>query len=77
MQGETAAVERAFRAEYGRRIASLTRRFGDIDIAEEAAGEGSLASIASTTSCRQARPVPSLPDTASARVSLAGTAQAR
>src|ERR1044072_6943786 len=35
----TAAVERVFREEYGRLIASLVRRFGDIDIAEEAAGE--------------------------------------
>ena len=39
MQGGTAAVERVFREEYGRLIASLVRRFGDIDIAEEAAGE--------------------------------------
>src|SRR3954470_23835533 len=39
MQGGKAAVERVFREEYGRLIASLTRRFGDIDIAEEAAGE--------------------------------------
>ena len=29
MQGETAAVERVFREEYGRLIASLVRRFGD------------------------------------------------
>jgi RNA polymerase sigma-70 factor, ECF subfamily len=36
---DTAAVERVFREEYGRLIASLVRRFGDIDIAEEAAGE--------------------------------------
>ncbi len=36
MQGGTAAVERVFREEYGRLIASLVRRFGDIDIAEEA-----------------------------------------
>jgi predicted RNA polymerase sigma factor len=39
MQGETAVVERVFREEYGRLIASLVRRFGDIDIAEEAASE--------------------------------------
>src|SRR3954447_17537160 len=32
-------VERVYRAEFGRVIASLVRRFGDIDIAEEAAGE--------------------------------------
>ena len=29
MQHETAAVERVFREEYGRLIASLVRRFGD------------------------------------------------
>ncbi len=32
-------MERVFRQEYGRLIASLVRRFGDIDIAEDAAGE--------------------------------------
>lgn len=42
---ETAAVERVFREEYGRLIASLTRRFGDIDIAEEAAGEAFVAAL--------------------------------
>src|SRR5579875_289634 len=36
MRGGTAAVERVFREEYGRLIASLVRRFGDIDIAGEA-----------------------------------------
>ncbi len=45
MQGETAAVERVFREEYGRLIASLVRRFGDIDIAQEAAGEALLAAL--------------------------------
>lgn len=39
MSEATLAVERIFREEYGRLIASLVRRFGDIDIAEEAAGE--------------------------------------
>ena len=29
-------VEQVFRAEYGRVVAGLVRRFGDIDIAEEA-----------------------------------------
>ena len=43
MQREAAAVERVFREEYGRLIASLVRRFGDIDIAEEAAGEALVA----------------------------------
>jgi RNA polymerase sigma-70 factor (ECF subfamily) len=43
MQRGTAAVERVFREEYGRLIASLVRRFGDIDIAEEAAGEALVA----------------------------------
>ena len=33
------AIERIYREEYGRIVASLVRRFGDIDIAEEAAGE--------------------------------------
>jgi len=45
MQGETGAVERVFRGEYGRLIASLVRRFGDIDIAEEAAGEALVAAL--------------------------------
>jgi len=39
MQRGSAAVEQVFREEYGRLIASLVRRFGDIDLAEEAAGE--------------------------------------
>jgi RNA polymerase sigma-70 factor (ECF subfamily) len=45
MQSAKAAVERVFREEYGRLIASLTRRFGDIDIAEEAAGEALVAAL--------------------------------
>src|SRR5438270_10458380 len=45
MQGGRAAVERMFREEYGRLIASLVRRFGDIDIAEEAAGEALVAAL--------------------------------
>jgi RNA polymerase sigma-70 factor, ECF subfamily len=45
MQSGTAAVERVFREEYGRLIASLVRRFGDIDIAEEAAGEALVAAL--------------------------------
>src|SRR5450631_3828160 len=45
MQGGTAAVERVFRDEYGRLIASLVRRFGDIDIAEESAGEALVAAL--------------------------------
>lgn len=40
-----AAVERIFRAEHGRLIASLVRRFGDIDIAEDAAGEALVAAL--------------------------------
>ncbi|KRB78329.1 RNA polymerase subunit sigma-24 [Nocardioides sp. Root190] len=39
------AVERIFREEYGRLIASLVRRFGDIDVAEEAAGEALLVAL--------------------------------
>jgi RNA polymerase sigma-70 factor (ECF subfamily) len=45
MKDGTAAVERVFREEYGRLIASLARRFGDIDIAEEAAGEAFVAAL--------------------------------
>ena len=37
------ALDWVFREEYGRVIASLVRRFGDITIAEEAAGEAILA----------------------------------
>src|SRR3954454_8317332 len=45
MQGERAAVERVFREEYGRLIALLVRRFGDLDIAEEAAGEALVTAL--------------------------------
>jgi RNA polymerase sigma-70 factor (ECF subfamily) len=45
MRSGTAAVERVFREEYGRLIASLVRRFGDIDIAEEAAAEALVAAL--------------------------------
>jgi len=40
-----AAIERIYREEYGRIVASLVRRFGDIDIAEEAAGEALLTAV--------------------------------
>ncbi len=39
------AIERTFREEYGRVVASLTRRFGDIDIAEDAASEALLVAL--------------------------------
>ena len=39
------AIERIYREEYGRVVASLVRRFGDIDIAEEAAGEALLVAV--------------------------------
>jgi len=45
MQDGTAAAEQVFRQEYGRLIASLVRRFGDIDLAEEAAGEALVAAL--------------------------------
>src|SRR5438067_10720626 len=45
MQSGRAAVERVFREEYGRLIASLVRRFGDIDIAEEAAGDALVTAL--------------------------------
>ncbi len=40
-----AAIERIYREEYGRIVASLVRRFGSIDIAEDAAGEALLAAV--------------------------------
>ena len=45
MEVGTAAVERVFREEHGGLIASLVRRFGDIDIAEEAASEALVAAL--------------------------------
>ncbi|WP_287035951.1 DUF6596 domain-containing protein [Mycobacterium sp.] len=39
------AIERVFREEYGRVIASLVRRFGDIGVAEEAAGDALLVAL--------------------------------
>ncbi|HWM75518.1 MAG TPA: RNA polymerase sigma factor [Nocardioides sp.] len=38
-------IERIFREEYGRVVASLVRRFGDIDVAEEAASEALLVAL--------------------------------
>lgn len=38
-------IERAFRAESGRAVATLVRRFGDIDIAEEAVQEAFLRAL--------------------------------
>jgi RNA polymerase sigma-70 factor, ECF subfamily len=45
MKGEVAAVERIFREEYGRLIGSLVRRFGDIDLAQDAAGEALVVAL--------------------------------
>ena len=41
----TPTIERIFREEFGRVVASLARRFGDLDVAEEAAGEALLAAL--------------------------------
>ncbi len=38
-------IERIFREEYGRVVASLARRFGDLDIAEEAASDALLVAL--------------------------------
>ena len=38
-------IEDVFRDEWPRVVASLSRRFGDLDIAEEAAGEAFLAAV--------------------------------
>jgi RNA polymerase sigma-70 factor (ECF subfamily) len=39
------AIEAIYREEFGRVVASLVRRFGDIDIAEDAAGEALLVAL--------------------------------
>lgn len=39
------AVNEAYRAEWGRLVAALTRRFGDLDLAEEAAAEAFAAAV--------------------------------
>ncbi len=41
----TPPVERIFREEFGRVVASLARRFGDLDVAEDAAGEALVAAL--------------------------------
>ena len=43
--GLTEAVERIYREEYGRVVASLVRRLGDIDLAEDAAAEALLVAL--------------------------------
>ena len=40
-----AEIERIYREEYGRVVASLARRFGDLDVAEDAAAEALLIAI--------------------------------
>ena len=52
------AIERIYREEYGRVVASLVRRFGDIDVAEDAAGEALLVAaraVARSTAYRPTR----------------------
>ena len=41
----SAQIERVFREEHARVVASLARRFGDLDIAEEAAGEAMVLAL--------------------------------
>jgi RNA polymerase sigma-70 factor (ECF subfamily) len=41
-----AAIERAHQAEWARVVATLTRRFGDLDLAEETAGEAFAIAVA-------------------------------
>ena len=45
MPTDAAAVDRAFRLEYGRVVASLIRLFGDIDLAEEAVQEAFVVAL--------------------------------
>jgi RNA polymerase sigma-70 factor (ECF subfamily) len=44
--GVREAISQAHREEWARVVASLTRRFGDLDIAEEAAAEAFAAAVA-------------------------------
>jgi RNA polymerase sigma-70 factor (ECF subfamily) len=44
--GVREAISRAHHAEWARVVASLTRRFGDLDIAEEAAAEAFATAVA-------------------------------
>ncbi|CAN5397291.1 sigma factor-like helix-turn-helix DNA-binding protein [soil metagenome] len=39
------AIERVYREEFGRVVASLVRRFGDLDVAEDAAGEALVVAL--------------------------------
>lgn len=41
-----AQIDRIYREEYGRVVASLARRFGDLDVAEDAASEALIAAVA-------------------------------
>ena len=41
----TSSIERIFREEHGRVVASLARRFGDLDVAEDAASEALLVAL--------------------------------
>ncbi|WP_456697729.1 RNA polymerase sigma factor [Aeromicrobium sp. P5_D10] len=41
----SAEIEQIYREEYGQIVASLARRFGDLDIAEDAAGEALLIAV--------------------------------
>jgi predicted RNA polymerase sigma factor len=53
----TPTIERIFREEFGRVVASLTRRFGDLDVAEEARARRSWSpsSAGRSTVCRPTR----------------------
>ncbi len=45
MPTSTAELDRVFRTEHGRIVAALARRFGDLDVAEEAAQEAYLVAL--------------------------------
>ena len=46
MAGVQEVITRAHHEEWARVVAALTRRFGDLDIAEEAAAEAFAAAVA-------------------------------
>ena len=53
---DQAAIERVFRAEYGRAVAVLTGTFGDIDLAEESVQDAFAVAIEQSPGRRAAQP---------------------
>ena len=50
-EASPAEIARVFRQEYGRAVAVLVRRFGDLDLAEEAVQDASRTACRGTPIC--------------------------